>query len=93
MEEHSVYTRSREQWVRIPPEAAHFSLEKKSLFWVLLCCIVLLCMLSPLIMYFSTQLFMFQRKGDDITSILISDGNFNSVGIPLSLLIKLTRFF
>ena len=42
-------------WVRISPEAAHFSL-KKRLSWVLLCCvvlcyIVLLCMLSYLIMY------------------------------------------
>ena len=39
MEEHSVYTRSREQWVRIPPEAAHFSLEKKSV--VVLYCVAL----------------------------------------------------
>ena len=33
-------------WVRIPPEAAHFSLEKKSLSRVVLCCIVLLCIYS-----------------------------------------------
>ena len=35
-------------WVRIPPEAAHFSLEKRVVSGVVvLCCIVLLCLLSP----------------------------------------------
>ena len=34
---------SRVSWVHIPPEAAHFSLEKKSLSRVLLCCVVLCC--------------------------------------------------
>ena len=41
---------SRVSWVQIPPEAAHFSLEFVSGV-VVLCCIVLLCMLSRLIMY------------------------------------------
>ena len=46
--------------VRVPPEAAHFSLEKKELSRVLLCCVcvVLLCFLSRMFIVFIMYMYL-----------------------------------
>ena len=66
-----VHTASVAQWqstrlesrvlsVRVPPEAAHFSLEKKELSRVLLCCVcvVLLCFLSRMFIVFIMYMYL-----------------------------------